>query len=302
MKHFGKLVGFLSVTVGLAIASSAQRFKVDALMTSIEAATVAGDPALPPEVRVERNIAYGPSEAQTMDVYLPPDPQSAPVILMVHGGAWTMGDKSMSRMFTNKVTYWLPRRYIFIAIDNRLLPAADPLEQANDVARALAFAQDKAKTWGGDPTRFVLMGHSAGAHLVDLLAADPAIAYSQGAKPWLGTISLDTATLDVSETMSARHYGFYDSAFGKDPAYWAKASPMQRLTAAPKPMLLVCSTVRPDHPCPQTQRFVAKVTSMGGKATLLPENLTHRAINENLGLPGTYTDAVEMFLRSLGLP
>jgi arylformamidase len=75
------------------------------------------------------------------------------------------------------------------------------------------------------------MGHSAGAHLVDLLAADPKIAFHEGAKPWLGTVSLDTATLDMEETMRGRHYGFYDAAFGKDPAYWAETSPIHRLKA-----------------------------------------------------------------------
>jgi len=252
--------------------------------------------------KVLRNVAYGPNGAQKMDIYLPTRPLNAPVILMVHGGAWTIGDKSMSRVVTNKAAYWLPKGYIFISIDNRLLPAAGPLEQARDVAKALAFAQDNARSWGGAPSRFILMGHSAGAHLVDLLAADPEMASRDGAKPWLGTVSLDTATYDIEETMRGKHYGFYDAAFGKDPAYWAMTSPMHRLTAAPKPMLLVCSTIRPDHPCPQAERFAAKVMSLGGKATVLPEKLSHREINENLGLGGSYTEAVEAFFQSLSLP
>jgi acetyl esterase/lipase len=252
--------------------------------------------------KVLRDLAYGPNAAQTMDVYLPPHPRDAPVILMVHGGAWMVGDKSMGRVVTNKVVYWLQKGYIFISINNRLLPAAGPLEQAHDVAKALAFAQGKAKSWGGDPLRFVLMGHSSGAHLVDLLASDPEIAFREGAKPWLGTVSLDTATLDMEETMRGRHYGFYDAAFGKDPAYWVETSPIHRLKGAPKPMLLVCSTRRSENPCLQAQRFEAKVGSLGGRATVLPENLTHVKINENLGLPGNYTEAVETFLRSLGLP
>ncbi len=268
----------------------------------VESAAAAAAQTAPSVTTMERNVAYGPGAAQTMDVYLPPHPRHAPVILMVHGGAWTFGDKANPRVFANKVAWWIPRGYIFISLDNRLLPAARPLEQANDVARALAFAQSKAADWGADPARFVLMGHSAGAHLVDLLAANPSIAYRQGARPWLGTISLDTAVLDLAETMSARHYAFYDVAFGKDPAYWAQASPMQQLTAAPQPILLVCSTLRPDHPCSQALRFAGKVTSLGGKATVLPVDLTHGAINENLGLPGPYTGAVQSFLQSLRLP
>jgi arylformamidase len=120
------------------------------------------------------------------------------------------------------------------------------------------------------------MGHSAGAHLVDLLAADPEIAFHEGAKPWLGTVSLDTATLDMEETMRGRHYSFFDAAFGKDPAYWAETSPIHRLKAAPKPMLLVCSTRRSHSPCLQAQRFGAKVISLGGRATVLPKNYDAR--------------------------
>jgi arylformamidase len=101
----------------------------------------------------------------------------------------------------------------------------------------------------------------------------------------------------MEETMRGRHYGFYDAAFGKDPAYWAETSPIHRLKAAPKPMLLVCSTRRPDHPCLQAQRFAAKVTSLGGRATVLPQNMTHSQINADLGMPGNYTEDVETFLR-----
>jgi arylformamidase len=98
--------------------------------------------------KVLRDLAYGPNSAQTMDVYLPSHPQNAPVIVMVHGGAWIVGDKSMGRVVTNKAAYWLPKGYIFISINNRLLPAAGPLEQAHDVAKALAFAQGEARSWG----------------------------------------------------------------------------------------------------------------------------------------------------------
>ena len=54
-------------------------------------------------------------------------------------------------------------------------PAASPLEQTEDVGRALAFVQANARSWGGDGARVVLMGHSSGAHLVALLTAAPAV-------------------------------------------------------------------------------------------------------------------------------
>lgn len=256
--------------------------------------------ALPEGARVERDIAYGPDPAQRMDVYLPPHAEHAPVIFMVHGGGWMFGDKDSSGVVDNKAAHWLPAGYIVMSIDYRLSPSANPLEQADDVARALAFAQSKASRWGADPARFVLIGHSAGAHLVSLLSADPGIATHQGARPWLGTVSLDSAAYDVVELMQSHHLRLYDRVFHADRDLWRAASPTLRLKRASIPMLLVCSSRRSDS-CPQTDAFAAKAIALGGRATVLPVDKTHREINQQLGTPGGYTDAVDSFLRTIGL-
>lgn len=245
------------------------------------------------------DVAYGGDPAQKLDVYAPATPvQGAPVILMVHGGAWAIGDKASSNVVRHKVARWLPRGLIFISVNYRMLPKADPLEQARDVARALAFAQQQAAAWGGDAGKFVLMGHSAGAHLVSLLSANPALAREQGARPWLGTVSLDSAAFDVPAIMNARHARLYDRAFGKDPNFWAAASPLQQLTQAQAPVLAVCSSKR-DDACPQARGFADKASPLGMRVEVLPQDRTHAEINDDLGQPGAYTEAVEGFLRSL---
>jgi acetyl esterase/lipase len=260
----------------------------------------AGEIVLPAGAKANRDVAYGTDPAQRLDVYMPEHAQAAPIIFMVHGGAWMLGDKAAARVVANKAARWLPKGFIFISANYRLVPSTDVLGQADDVAKALAFAQANAKLWGGDPSRLILMGHSAGAHLAALLAADPAIASRQGAKPWLGTVMLDSAAFDVVQIMKAEHRRFYDRVFGNDPAYWRQTSPLHRLSGVPKPMLLVCSSRRSDS-CPHARSFADKVTSMGGRATVQSVSFTHREINENLGVAGTYTDTVEAFFRSLGL-
>ena len=217
---------------------------------------------------------------------------------MVHGGGWAIGDKTAIGVVANKVARWLPAGFVFISANYRLLPGADPLRQADDVAAALAAAQSGAPSWGGDPARFILMGHSAGAHLVALLAADPATAASHGAIPWLGTVALDSAALDIVEIMTGPHYPLYDRAFGSNPDGWRRASPIHRLAAPPSPMLLVCSSRRADS-CPQAQAFSAKASSLGGRAAVLPVALSHGEINRALGLPGSYTESVDAFVRRL---
>lgn len=259
-----------------------------------------GKIALPEGVRVERDIAYGPDASQRMDVYLPQQPAAAPVLFLVHGGAWMIGDKAMPRVVTNKLKHWVPKGLIMVSVNYRLSPKADPIEQVNDVAKALVFAQSKAKEWGGDPARFILMGHSAGAHLVSLLTADPDIATRQGAKPWLGTIALDSAAFDVPRIMETRHPRFYDRVFKDDPDYWRKASPIHRLSTAGPPMLLVCSSLRQDS-CPQAQSFATKASARGMRVSVRPVALSHGEINQNLGLAGDYTEAIDAFMRSVGI-
>lgn len=257
---------------------------------------------LPAGTRTLRDLAYGPDSRQRMDVYIPANARAdSPILFMVHGGAWKMGDKRASAVVTHKAAYWLPKGYVMVSTNYRLFPAADPIEQAHDVARAIAFAHNHARDWGADPKRLLLMGHSAGAHLVSLLAAAPEIATTEGALPWLGTIALDTAAFDVAEIMSVRHYRFYDQVFGDDPDFWRRASPTSRINSAPKPFLAVCSTKR-DNACTQAKGFAARVTSVGGQITVLPVDLRHLDINEQLGKASPYTDSVDAFVRSLGLP
>ena len=257
-----------------------------------------GRVVLPAGVRVLRDVSYGNDTLQRMDVYLPRQVTSAPVILMVHGGAWRLGDKEESAVVENKVARWVPKGFIFISANYRLLPKADPLEQAQDIARALAAAQNKASGWGGDPEKFILMGHSAGAHLVALLTANPSLAYRQGAKPWLGTVALDSAAYDVVLLMGARHARFYDRAFTDDPLYWKKVSPFHVLSASARPFLAVCSSRAKDS-CPQASRFVARAAELKVRASFLTRDLTHSDINHLLGVAGGYTEAVEAFMRTL---
>jgi arylformamidase len=255
--------------------------------------------ALPAGVQVVRDVAYGSDAHQRFDVYRPAQAAAAaPVIFLVHGGGWRRGDKAMRAVVENKVARWVPRGFVVISTNYRLLPGTDPLEQAADVARALAAAQQQAASWGGDGKRFILIGHSAGAHLVALLASAPDIATHAGAAPWLGTVALDSAAFDVTQIMQARHMRLYDQAFGRDSAYWSQVSPFHVLTRAGAPLLAVCSSRRDDS-CAQAARYVGKAKQLGMRASVLQQDMSHKEINERLGADPGYTQAIESFLRSL---
>jgi len=244
------------------------------------------------------DIAYGADPDQRYDLYRPANSDNAPLILMVHGGGWSFGDKDMGRVVNNKVDRWLPRGIAFVTINYRMQPKAPPLEQARDVARALADIQRNWQKFGVDRNNIVLMGHSAGAHLIALLAARPELLAETGAQPWRGSILLDSGALDVPAIMNARHFRLYDRAFGSNPADWIAASPMHQLRQATAPILAVCASRREDS-CPQARTFVSKVQGLGAPAEVLPLDKTHGEINALLGEDPAYTASVEGFLGRL---
>jgi acetyl esterase/lipase len=254
---------------------------------------------LPAGARVEKNIAYGTDRNQRFDVYLPANLNHAPILFMVHGGGWKRGDKDMSRVVDNKIARWLPKGIIFVTVNYRMMPELEPVYQADDVAAALVKVQELAPGWGGDPDNVILMGHSAGAHLVTLINSAPEIATAKGAHLWKGTISLDSGAMNVPEIMNAKHFKLYDEAFGTDPAKWEAASPYHRVKGATQPLLGICRQRSPDA-CPQNKALAKKVNSLGGKMEVEPERMSHGEINSELGLRGAYTDRVETFMRSLG--
>lgn len=239
--------------------------------------------------------AYGPDPEQRYDLY-PAKRGEAPLIMMVHGGGWARGDKSRGRVVDNKLKHWLPQGIAFATTNYRMQPKAPPLEQARDVARALANIQQNSSFFGVDRGNIILIGHSAGAHLIALLATRPELLNDAGAKSPRAYILLDSGALDVPAIMKSRHLPLYDRAFGNDPADWTAASPYHQLRKATAPMLIVCSTRRANA-CPQGRSFAAKANDLGGQVEVLPSDKSHGEINAQLGEDAAYTAQVERFMR-----
>jgi hypothetical protein len=105
--------------------------------------------------------------------------------------------------------------------------------------------------------------------------------------------------MDIVRTMQHDHYGFFDQAFGNDIEFWKKTSPLYTLSLGARPMLVVCSTQRADKPCGEAEKFAARAASLNVQAEVLPQDLSHREVNVELGEPGAYTRAVDAFLRKI---
>jgi acetyl esterase/lipase len=217
---------------------------------------------------------------------------------MVHGGAWRIGDKTNHSVIKTKVRRWVKQGWVVISVNYRLIPAADPYTQAEDVAKALSYVQNHGAEWGTDVSKIILMGHSSGAHLVSLLASDKSLGDKFSLKPVLGSVWLDSAALDVTKIMQNPHSRFYDKAFGDSADYWRKVSAIEHLHTDVKPIALICSTQRDDS-CPQAKALADKATQLTIHTNIISVDLSHHQINATLGDNTPYTWQVEDFMRSL---
>ena len=290
--------GLLACVLTAALPLAAQTFR-ERLQQARDASRqpAASPPALPAGARALRDVAYGDDPRQRYDVYLPAQPQRAPVILFVHGGGWANGNKDNPGVVENKAAYWLPKGYVLVSINYRMRPDTAPIDQARDVARALADVQKRAPSWNADPANVLLMGHSAGAHLAALVGASSTLWRDAGAARPRGVVSLDSGALDVPLTMKKPPLPrIYDAAFGRNPADWIAASPYHQLTRDAVPMLFVCSSRRQDA-CPQGRAMAEKAKTLGVAMEVLPEDLSHGEVNHLLGAPSAYTEAVDTFVQ-----
>lgn len=244
------------------------------------------------------DVAYGAHPLQRLDVHVPAGALAAPIIVLVHGGAWSIGDKALPGLLTHKLAHWLPQGRLVVSVNYRLLPEAGPLEQARDLASAVAHVQRHAADWGGDGGRVVLVGHSTGAHLAALVAADPGLLATAGAAPVRGQVLLDSAALDVVALMDGTPLPLHGRVFGLDRTAWPTMSPRHRLRGVPAPTLLVHSLNRDDS-ASQAQSFASMLRAAGGRAEVFGSPLPHAEISRRLGLPNRLTQTVDTFLASL---
>ena len=81
---------------------------------------------LPAGAQVERDLSYGTDPQQRLDVYIPAQAKDAPILFMVHGGAWIIGDKGASGFVSNKIVRWLPKGYILVSSNYRMSRQPNP--------------------------------------------------------------------------------------------------------------------------------------------------------------------------------
>lgn len=267
------------------------------------------EPILPAETIF--GIPYGPNALQTIDLYLPERLASAPVTVeaFTHGGGWRRGDAETS--VYDKAIHASAKGRAFASISYRLGTDTDPVvpvwTQAQDVAAAHGWLHANLAKYACSPDKIIRVGHSAGAHLMELVCSHPDLAAMAG--DYLGSVCLDSAALNVPKTMKAVPYlsadmqKLYIGAFGTPPnagpAYEHQCDPMGQMASKQPPKLLVFSKDRGPGDETACRDYGAKAEGFGTKVTVYGASMKHGEINSLLGTPCELTDVYDAFVDGL---
>ncbi len=136
--------------------------------------TPASEPAseISRPIRSEKNLVFRQvaGESVLADLFRPDDDAIYPLVLVIHGGAWSAGDKWQVADHARELAQ---AGFVAVAINYRLAPLHQLPEQIADCRAALGWAESQAAAWHADAQRLCLWGYSAGGHLAALLATQP---------------------------------------------------------------------------------------------------------------------------------
>ena len=209
---------------------------------------------------------------QKLDLYLPRDLDDFPIVVFIHGGFWVHQDKNYFQpvvgLYRN-VGIALAREGFGTAVINyRLVPDVPFADEFADVTAAIAWWQKHAAQYGGDPTRMVITGHSAGGHMAALAGFDDARLAAAGVDvSGVAGYAPLSPILDLGKlaAFSSSDAEKVSTVFGND---LVTDSPHTYFKPAVKPMLVVLGTKDLDALLAQVPGAVDELQAMGAPVSL----------------------------------
>jgi alpha-L-fucosidase 2 len=138
-------------------------------LLSVNAGASADTPTGKYEVKENIEYRHDP-EPLLLDAHIPVGKGPFPAVILVHGGGWVGGTKTAD--FVRPLFDTLDKTgYAWFTIDYRLAPKYPYPAAAEDVESAIVWVKEHAREYRVNPKKIVLMGESAGGHLVNLVGA-----------------------------------------------------------------------------------------------------------------------------------
>ena len=240
-----------------------------------------------PRVRRERDVAYNEAHGKRgmLDLWLPAEqpPEGAPVLLQVHGGAWTIGTKDQQGI--PLMQHMAAKGWVCVAPNYRLSPRNRWPAHIIDVKQAIAWVRENIAEYGGNPDYIAITGGSAGGHLAALAAVTP------NDREWQPGFE----DADTSVQAAIPHYGVYDFAgstgtkaaiklrdrflaprvlrttWAKDPEAFEAASPILRVTPDAPDFFVLHGAHDTLVPVDQARGFVSKLREISKRTVVYAE-------------------------------
>lgn len=206
------------------------------------------DPLGSSGVAIDRDLAYGSTEREVLDVHFDPrwQPGSRDVVVFLHGGAFIRGSKSVNGRVYDNVAHWFARQGIVgVNVEYRLAPQAPYPAGAEDVSRAFRWVQQHIARYGGRPDRIFLMGHSAGGCHVATAVFDPQ--FPRIAEAELAGAILVSARLRADVLADNPNAEGVRAYFGEDAALYEQRSPINHVQTSNVPLLVAVAQYENPH-------------------------------------------------------
>jgi acetyl esterase/lipase len=192
-------------------------------------------PFRPRSVHRARDLRYGDHRRQRLDVLWRRDrPTGGPVLVYLHGGGYFSGSKNWEAR--GLLHHFARRGWVCVSATYRLRPGSGFEDHLADAGAAMAWARAHAAEYGGDPSRVVMAGSSAGAHLTSL--------YSLAATP------------DERPCAAVCLYGYYGRYYGRDADEAVTSTPFA-LDASDAPAFLIAHGTLDNHTSAAAARALA---------------------------------------------
>ncbi|MEM7290119.1 MAG: alpha/beta hydrolase, partial [Pseudomonadota bacterium] len=221
--------------------------------------------------------------------------KKAPVLIYVHGGGWIKGTREK---IYNLDTFATSRGWMLVSVQYRPVPRTNIDGQVRDIVRQINWVRQNISRYGGDKRKIVIMGHSAGSHLVSLIAS------RRLGGALRGVIANDVQAYDMVAYGGMRGSlpYVYAAAFGSNPRNWIKWSPVTYVRRGPRgglpPFMIMYSNGNYERRKTLAKGFAADLKAKGARVTLFDgKRYSHGSIARGIGPSAQVTTAVERFLR-----